>query len=115
MEDLASWPISGGRTPATCFIPCGPVAACADGSWMNTWGSSVFGCLVSAEKKPACVTKSILRGEAAKLPPSEAKNRPAAIERTANGLKLCNLIGSPLFERNLVNGRPEPNAIQVDL
>src|ERR1700730_13045839 len=105
MEDLASWSISGGRAPATCFIPCGPVAASAAESWMKTWGSSVFGCLDSAEKNAACVMKSICRGDAAKPPPNEAKNKPAAAERTASGLRLCDLIMSPFVQRNCVNNR----------
>src|SRR5258708_13059125 len=97
MEDLASWSIRGGRTAATCIIPRGPVAACGEESWTKTWGSSVFGCLDSAEKNAACVTKSILSGDAAKPPPADAQSKPAAAKRVASGPILSDFILLPLL------------------
>lgn len=54
---LASCSMRAGRTPATCWMFCGPVAAGDAASRTNTCGSSGLTCFVSLEKKAAWVVK----------------------------------------------------------
>ncbi|WP_316226337.1 hypothetical protein [Bradyrhizobium sp. SZCCHNS3052] len=88
---FASCSIKAGRTPATWEMFCGPTAAGAAASATKAWGSSGFGCFVSAEKNAACVTNERWVASAARLAPdgASAASISAALVHPARGFDRC--------------------------